>query len=316
MDKQTDAGQTEDMRQGGEPDYVGIALDALYELIRKLPLLLLGPLAVGGIAYFGVAAIPATYTSTVTIGPIDETIGKTSDALIHSPVVLDAVLLKFPQYPNLDLPPDRRRAYLDERVRWSTVKPIDWNATRVADPKIRRNFYVMTVDDSDPKNAQELARTLVTAWLTALQPRPDTRARLEKLLSAAERQAVDLSQAIADLQKRPELLVPDHRTGYLPPDISEMIKLRTESATQIEDIKEQLAGGSPDWVLAPPTFPSLQSWPIKRAVVINAMVWAFAILVGSVLLIFFLRMASQNPIYGPKLRRLRSGLIWWRRSVN
>jgi hypothetical protein len=107
------------------------------------------------------------------------------------------------------------------------------------------------LDDTDPRRAQALLNAIVDGWLESIRPRPNRTARLQKLLEASEAQADDLSLVVAELKKRPDAMFADARNGYFPPNIVDMIKMRTEIATRIVDLTMELRAGSRDMIFWP-----------------------------------------------------------------
>jgi hypothetical protein len=122
------------------------------------------------------------------------------------------------------------------------------------------------LDDTDPRRAQALLNAIVDGWLESIRPRPNRTARLQKLLEASEAQAParlqklleaseaqadDLSLVVAELKKRPDAMFADARNGYFPPNIVDMIKMRTEIATRIVDLTMELRAGSRDMIFWP-----------------------------------------------------------------
>ena len=273
-----------------------LLLDGIAVLAERLRLIL-GVTLLAGVAAFGVALwLPKTYTSVAFLGPMDEMVGRGAEGVIHSAPVLDPIIEKFPQYKSGYGLEDKRKL-LSSSLRWETLGG--------ADPKAA--IFSLSFGDTDPVRAQSLLAALLDRWLETRKPGPDTSARLEKALEASEAQAADLSQVIAELKKRPDAMFADGHNGYFPPNIVDMIKMRTETASRIVDLTMALRAGSHDLIFSPPTLPQEPSGPRKKVIVFAAMVGVLVALIAFLLLRWGLGLASEDPAYAPTIARIRKG---------
>lgn len=307
MQKETDrAHLTTEPVVSDVPDYWAIFLEASIAVAENLKLLIAGPIIAGLIAYVVVATgVARNYTSAAFIGPIEEQVAKTAEAMIHSPTVLDAVLRKFPDYPAPGMANDLRRGGLDARLQWTIAKG--------ADPK-KNAMYGISFEDTDPARAQAILRAVIDEWLNNLAPRADNKARIGIILKAAEAQVADLSRVIDEIKKRPELLIPDAKNNYLPPNLADMIKLRTEGVTRVEDLKILLSAGSRDMVFSEPSLPTIQSSPVKRLVVLYSMLGTFVLLLIIALLRHAFHTSARRPEISSRVSRIAALVRPWPKS--
>jgi hypothetical protein len=166
-------------------------------------------------------------------------------------------------------------------------------------------------DDTDPHRAQALLGAIIDRWLEAEQPRPDTSFRLEKTLEASEAQSADLAQVIAELKKRPDAMFADARNGYFPPNIVDMIKMRTETAARIVELTMALRAGSRDLICAPASLPEQPSGPHKILIAVASMAVTFVGLIAFYLLRWRLMILASRPLYAPALARIRRAVPRW-----
>jgi hypothetical protein len=219
--------------------------------------------------------------------------------VIQSPLVLDPVIEKFPQYRDGYSFEDRRE-YLNSKLYWKIVKG--------SPPKSA--IYTLNLEDGDPRRAQSMLGAILDRWLETLAPRPDSSARIGKTLEASEIQANDLSQVITELKKRPDALVADIRSGYYPPNIVDMIKMRTETSARIVELTQQLRAGSRDLIFRPATLPEQPSGPNRKIIVAIAMAVSFFGLIAFFLLDWRVQIAAGKPIYAPMFARMRRAMPW------
>jgi len=285
-------------------DYWGALLGFTVSLLRHWKLLVAGPLIVGAAAYVVAPSLQKTYVSAAYIGPLDEATSKLAALVLRSPPVLNVALQKFPQYPAPGMPDENRRLYLADKIKFKTTM----------DPKFSQ-LYVLEVEDAEPVRAQQIGTALIDAWLVTTKPPPDKLASLERLTVSNESQLADLSIAITELLKHPELLKPDVETGYAPVNIADMIKLRTEGAKRSEELKAAVAGFSSDLIFAPPTLPDVPAWPIRRELVLRSVGITLVALILFVLMRHTISLASANPVYAPKLKQIGNAMPWRRSSM-
>jgi LPS O-antigen subunit length determinant protein (WzzB/FepE family) len=300
QDSLPDEGRLDD-----EPrDYWRALIDVTVTLVRHWKLLIAGPLIAGAVAYAGASLLPKPYVSSAYIGPIDDTTSKMAVTVLFSPPVLNAALQKFPQYLSWAVTDDERRLHLAKKIKFKGT----------VDPKFL-SLYVLEVEDTEPARAQGIAAALIGAWLVATKPPPERLASLERLTESNDSQLTDLSMAISQLLKHPELLSPDVKTGYAPVNIAEMIKLRGESVKRSEELKAAIAGLSSDLIFSPPSLPDMPVGPVKREIVFRAMQITFAVLILFVLLRHMISVGMASPLYGPKLKQIWNAMRWRRSPV-
>ena len=278
----------------------GVAFfDSMAVLAEHSKFILIVTLLAGVLAYGIALLLPKVYTSVAYVGPLEDANAKTAEVVIQSAPVLDPVIEKFPQYRSGYSLEDRRE-YLNSKLIWKIIKG--------SPPKSA--IYTLSLEDRDPVLAQGMLGAILDRWLESLAPRPDNADRLGKTLEASETQSNDLSQVISELKKRPDALVADIRSGYYPPNIVDMIKMRTETAARIVDLTQQLRGGSRDVIFRPPTLPVQSSGPSKRIIVPVAMAVTLFGLIAFFLTYRGLSRLAGRPAYAPVLARLRRALPW------
>jgi hypothetical protein len=280
-------------------DWRGMVLDCVAYLAEHLKLIVIATLLAGAAAYILTYGSPKFYTSVAYVGMMDEPTAKAAEVLMHSAPVLDAVIAKFPQYrPEYNL--EQKRNYLSSRLQWMIVKG--------SDP--RSAMYTARLADSDPHLAQSLLNAILDSWLETKRPRPDSAMRLGKSLEASEAQAADLSLVIAELKKRPDSMFADGRNGYFPPNIVDLIKMRTETAAKIVELTMALRAGSRDFILGPPSLPEQPNGTNRVIVIAGAIVVTLAALVVFLLLRWSLGRVAGNPSYAPTFARMRRAMPW------
>jgi hypothetical protein len=276
-----------------------LSLEALAFLAERWKFILITTLIAGVLAYGVTLLLPKVYTSVAFLGPIEEAYAKSSDVLIQSAPVLDPVIGSFPQYrPGYGL--EDRREYLNSRLTWKMV--------RGSSPKLA--MYTLSLEDGDPHLAQSMLSAILDRWLEALAPRPDNSDRLVKTLEASETQANDLSQVISELKKRPDAMIPDVKTGIFPPNIGDMIKLRTETAARIVELTQQLRAGTRDLIFRAPDLPGQPSGPRRTIIVPTAMAVALFGSIAFFLIYWGLSLIAGRPAYTRVLARLHRVIPW------
>ncbi|UPJ51981.1 hypothetical protein IVB30_11875 [Bradyrhizobium sp. 200] len=288
---------------GGKVDPWDVLFEAFLVLLKHWKLLIIGPLIAGVVAYSGSFLLAKSYRSYAYVGPLDETLGKRSAALIQSPVVLDAAVRGLPEKLFSPIPANQSRAYVTQRIRF---RPID-----AADPKLQQ-LYIFEAVDSQPARAQAILTAVIGAWMTAMKPPPGKLASLDRMKEAFELQSANLSTAIATLMQHPELLRADVKTGYAPVNVGDLIKLRTDGIIKIEELKAAMAGLGDDIVVLPPTMPEASVGASRRLIVMLTVGITFVVLSGFLLVRGLFLPWLVNSAYGPKVRQL--GDVIWRRS--
>lgn len=253
------------------------------------------PIVAAVVAFFGADYIPSLKTSVAYIGPLDETSAKNASPMIRSTRVLDAVLQKFPDYPGPNWNLNDRRRYLDRRLQWGIAKE--------GDVKRSSSVYVLTVEDYDPLRAQALASSLIDNWLLAMKPAPDERARLERMLDAAKDQYVDVSEIVQVLKQKPDGVNSSESKRISRGEIADLLKLRAETVSKIEELKAMIEGSSRDWVFAGPT-PGFRSGLDRPTIAVASAAAALALVFGLICFQLITRTLSKDPRYSSKLERL------------
>jgi hypothetical protein len=283
----------------GRGNWRALCLGGLAVLVEHWKVIVVATLVAGVLAYGVCLLLPKVYTSIAYLGPLEEINAKATEVVIQSAPVLDPVIEKFPQYRD-GYSLENRREYLNSKLSWKVVKG--------SPPKTA--IYTLSLDDRDPNRAQSMLSAILDRWLETLAPRPDTSARLEKTLEASEIQANDLSQVISELKKRPDALVADIRSGYYPPNIVDMMKMRTETAAKIVELTQQLRAGSRDLIFRAPNLPQEPSGPRKIIIVPVAMAVTLVVLIAFFLSAWRLQVAAGKPVYAPMFARIRRAMPW------
>jgi hypothetical protein len=157
--------------------------------------------------------------------------------------------------------------------------------------------------------AQSLLSAILDRWLESVTPPPDKSDGLKKALAASEAQAADLNQVIAELRKRPEAMFADERNGYFPPNIVDMIRMRTETAAKIVELTMALRTGSRDVIFSPPTLPEQPSGPDKIKIVLPSMMVALGCLIAVPLLRWGLAIIGRKPAYSQRITQIRGTFL-------
>jgi hypothetical protein len=281
-------------------DWQSMFVDCMAMLAARL-WLIVGLTLLAGAAAYGVACwLPKIYISVAYLGPLEAPNTKTAEAIIRSGPVLDPVIAKFPQYQS-ERGLEERRVYLNSNLRWRILSGSPSTSA----------IYTLSFDDTDPQRAQALLNAIVDGWLESIRPRPDRTVRLQKILEASEAQAADLSLVIAELKKRPDAMFADARNGYFPPNIVDMIKMRTEIATLIVDLTMELRAGSRDMIFGPPTLPEQPGNSSKKWIVLGSMLATFGGLIALFLSRWYLATVARQPVYAPAIAQIRRAIHWW-----
>jgi hypothetical protein len=276
-----------------------VCLDAFAVVVEHWKFIVVATLLAGALALGIAALLPKVYSSVAYLGPLEDASARTAEVLVASPPVLDPVIEKFSQY---------RAGYSLEDRREYLISKLDWKIVKGGQPKSA--LYTLKLDDRDPRLAQSVLSAILDSWLESLAPRPDNGARLEKTLEASETQANDLSQVISELKKRPDALVADIRSGYYPPNIVDMIKMRTETAARIVDLTQALRAGSRDLIFRTPSLPEQPSGPNIKLIVATGMAVTFFGLIAFFLLDWCVHVAAGKPTYAPMFARMRRAMPW------
>jgi hypothetical protein len=280
-------------------DWRGMVLDCVAYLVEHLKLIVILTLLAGVVAYGLNYSPPKIYTSVAYLGPLDDSAAKATAALIPSAPVLDPVIAKIPQYQsgyNLE----QRRNHLSSGLHWQIVKG--------SDPKSA--MYTLRLDDTDPQRAQSLLNAVLDTWLETKRPRPDDATRIQKWLEASLAEAADLSLVIAELKKRPDAMFADGRNGYFPPNIADLIKMRTEAAAKIVGFTLALRAGSRDLIFGPPSLPEQPNGSSRNIIVALSMAVTFGCLTAFFFLRWSLRLVAEKPAYAPTIARIRRAMPW------
>ncbi len=268
--------------------------DVLLAILEHWRLLVAVPLAAGAIAYAGSFLLPKTYSSYAYIGPLDAGTGRQTLALMVSPPVLNVALQKLARPPLSSMTAEQGRRYLEERVRLTPASG--------ADPKAP-SLLVAEVTAEQPLLAHDILAAVIDSWLTAMKPLPDKLERLKRLQDAMAQQSSDLSKAIEQLMKRPELLSGDIKTGYAPINVAEMIKLRTDGLEKGEDLKATIAGLPRGVIALGPTMPERPVGPLRWKLAGVAIAGTLAFLIAAISLRELLLPYMAGILQTAKLQR-------------
>lgn len=145
---------------------------------------------------------------------------------------------------------------------------------------------------------------IIDAWLTAMKPPPEKLASLQRMQEAFEAQSVDVSQAIALLLTHPELLKADIKSGSMPNNVADMIKLRTDGIVKSEDLKSSIAGLGRDIVVVPPIVPAEPVGPAKYEIALMAVGITFVALLLVVVFRGVLVPVLNRSKYAPSFREI------------
>jgi len=118
-----------------------------------------------------------------------------------------------------------------------------------------------------------------------------------------------MSSFIDQLKKRPDLIAPDVKSGYLPPNIADMIRLRTDTLARIEELKTQLKAKSRDLIFEAPDLPTAPSGPRKELIVGVSTIVALGVLIAFVLLLHLLQIAAERPAYASFFQRIDQAIF-------
>jgi hypothetical protein len=270
-------------------------LDLLLLVAENAKLLMLGPIAAGLIVLGIGFAQPRTYTSQANLNLTGDS-AKSVEAMMRSPAVLDAVLVRLPAGGTAT---DAARDALSRRLRVSTV---------TTGPKPGASVARLEVDDENPQRAQAMANALIDAWLEAAKPAPVVKQELERKLKLTQSSLDDVSRIIAGLTKQVPGQMKPNLQYELDATVASLLKLHNDYVVAL--IELQSRPGSRDVVVAsPPTLPNQPA--SQRKVGLNAIVTALA--TGFALLLWlYVRHAWMRAATNPKIRekqvRLRAAL--------
>lgn len=268
-------------------------LDLILVASESVRTILLGTLASAGLAYGVAFLMPETYTSETYLAPhleLDpERVIATLQAASHSPLVLDALLKKYPEEGSTQ---EARRQKLSKRF----FLPQPWQKPT--------GILTLQVSSDEPGRAQSLANDFIDAWLDTTKARGPRKEFLDKELEAVKLEmalARRFTESIASARGEQQVQYP-----LQWPDLAAQMRAREASLAE-------LAGISRSIIVSPPDRPTEAIWPRKWQI---AVLGAAAGLTAILLIVFTrlgLRMMTQDPRSGAELRRIANNLTLWRR---
>lgn len=281
-------------REGDESNVA--VFELLMPIVENIKLLVLGPFAVGLLA-FGIAFfLPKTYTSQSYLTLGDQEV-KAVESIMRSPAVLDVLLNRYPARAGIT---DAGREELSKRIRIS--------GGGGAAQKPGNVVVKLEVDEESPERAQAVANALIDAWLETTKPRPATKLELERKLKLAQDALADTSRIISRLaSETPKLVMPNLQYELAQP-MSQLLKLRNDYVNDIAGLELALKGRSRDVIASEPTLPDRPAKPRKALVAVLSALVAGALLLALILVRHLWRHAAQDPQVAALQGRLRSAV--------
>lgn len=226
-----------------------LSVRALSGLIRRnLVLLLLAPVVTFALAFAISSLLPKWYTSVAFLA-LDEPGARSTDALMHSPAVLDKIV---PELGELRGTREARERSLD-RNRRIVVAASELSGTS--------NLYRLEYSDRDPHLAQKINFAFIEAWLEATKPPPEKRSRMQAELERREASLKSVSTLIDRVQKEAASLVAVDKSEELATSIANLIQRSDDNYTAILALRNSLNGLPRDVVFSAPNLPEEPSWP-------------------------------------------------------
>lgn len=285
-------------------------LDLFLVLAENIKLLIVGPLAVGALAYAISYALPQMYTSvaylrlpkTSEVSQDAETlplVARSADAaraLIFSPVILDKVIEKV-QFGDGTL--ENRRRELANNIRWesSDSGPV-----------------VLSVSDNQPARAKAINDAVIDGWIDQTKPGPDQAERLKQKIELNDLQLNSVTTLIDRLTKEtPQLVIPGMQ-NELATSLAKLQADRNKLVAETDDAQRKLRGVSRDVILSSPTLPGGPSFPKKGKIAVYSALASGMILLGLVVLVAAFRFAAADPNNAAKITRIRNALLLRKKS--
>ena len=261
-------------------------LDLLLVLAQNLRLLVFGSLSCGLIALAAASAWPKSYEASAVINA-----EQTLVTLIKSPVVMGAVLA-----------PDTLQSPgpAFEEAREKLLKRVQ------ASFSAKDKTVTLTVRESSPEKAEQLARSLLSHAFAQSRPRGSERERLERQLNQARERQKEVSANAMLLSKRLASAQPGSREtaqGY-----AQLMETLEGGDKLIADFEQQLAGIDESRLLQEPV---ARQRPVGPRV---GLIAALGTLAGGFALLFFVFMrqawanAERSAEGAHKLASIRRAL--------
>lgn len=267
-------------------------LDLLLVVAENIKLLILGPLLIGLVALGGAYLMPQKFVSEayLRLGAS----AKEVDAVMHSPLVLDAVYKQF--YPQEALSEAKRKTFSASYKLIDTVKK-EANAPSM-----------LQVESDRPQRAQAIANAIIDAWFASTLPMPETKIELERKLAQNKAALAEVSDIIERVTRESaKLSVPTLQYDIATP-LVQLLRIRNDHLDQIRSIELSLRGASPDIVISKPTLPTEPISSKKALIAIGATLAGGFVLLLWVFMRNAWRNAAQDPALAEKQSRLTAAL--------
>lgn len=239
--------------------------DLLLTIGENLPLLVLGPLLVGVLAYALGFVLPQQFRSTAVLQAEPATV-----SYMTSPAVLDAALHTLGYFDELN----EEQA---ELVRETVLRDMETHANREA------KLVTLTVPGRSPQDAQALNREILNNVFLASQPRENERQKLETEKQALLQQMAELNATNVKAQKLLDEAPAAANLGTLVESISTTARALIDIRQNIRRIDELLNGLTQENLIQHPSLPKKPAAPRKGLLAVLAALGA-----GALLLLFVL----------------------------
>lgn len=258
-------------------------LDLLLVIVDNLRLLVLGPLLMGLIAFFGVTLMPKTYESTAIL-KAEQGIA----SLMNSASVLDPIAVSMGYTQKLDM--DEARLKIKKQIQ------VQLN------PK--EKMLTLNVKAKSPEAAQALAQAVLNQTYVKSRPRDSERNRLQRQLEQAkarEKEAYETGQLLRKKMDQKGVSVSaDAAQGY-----AQMIRTVQESQAAQFEIEQQMIGLDASALIQEATLPT-RSAENQRGLIAVLVVQAVGFLLLIWVLIFnYIKLSRNYPDSYEKIKKLK-----------
>lgn len=277
------------------------SLDALVVIAENLKLLVFGPIAAGLLALGICYVVPQSYTSESIIalpnvvssnGAVNTAVTATATAqaaaVMTSPIVLDPVITSLNLAEGRSIQVARKR--LVGQIKAAVGK----------DGLLR-----LDTTANSPKEAQNIANAVLSAWLDSAMPGTEERSDLEKRLEFAKSSLDAVERLLKRLTTEgiANLSQPLTR-GEAGTSIVAIGELQAKFLGDVLSIPRQLKGYSREVVKQPPTLPSEPVSPKKGFIATFVALGSGFLLLLWIFMCQAWRSASQDPCKAEKQRRV------------
>lgn len=271
-------------------------LDLLVTLAENWKLLILGPLAIGLIA-FGIAhIIPQTYESSSSM-QVERTGSSLTSPVVASLAISADVLHEIAPVAALDAGLTNEEIYkkLSKRITVTVGK--------------QDKLLSISTRANTPEAAQKLNQALLDSLFPLSQPRGTEKEQLEQQIESEKnrlQESIKLEhETAASLASGKSL---SEATSRL---YGELLTANSNRQKSIMDIERRLAGLGNDDVVQKPTLPEQSIKPKKLLIAVGAAIAAaFALLVFVFARQALRTSAESSPEQAEKLARIRKALPW------